>query len=60
MFFDLGINTALLNTATSPPNSLFRSKTQGRAECQTVVARKSQKPLGDFIRQRGAMFLTLS
>jgi hypothetical protein len=27
---------------------------------QMVVARKSQKPFGDFTKQRGAMFLTLS
>jgi hypothetical protein len=27
---------------------------------QMVVARKSQKPFGDFTQQRGAMFLTLS
>ena len=27
---------------------------------QMVVARKSQKPYGDFTQQRGAMFLTLS
>jgi hypothetical protein len=27
---------------------------------QMVVARKSQKPFGNFTQQRGAMFLTLS
>ena len=37
------------------------ARMDGCVRCrQMVVARKSQKPFGDFTQQRGAMFLTLS